>query len=295
VERRLVYALGTLFGGLVPATTAAVAWWLGFDDFASLAVIGIVAGAFTGCVLAPWTVASRRALPPSLAGAALGVAVGIVVAVVGGVASGTPEILLLLPVVAAYGIALGFTVAIPTAFVAALLLRVAVRRRRWAVVLLVSILAVIVLLGIPVAVVGEQISARRQLPNLRAAPRFVSLLPVRLNMEIANCSSSSYSFRIAETQLDGTRSALVSTVSPQSAIRVAWSLQPGWEGTIEADFAAALRPIWRGPHAAIRDALGADVVGRLEIASYGEWSLRRPSETGLTGIALCPLVAAPSR
>jgi hypothetical protein len=295
MERRLVYTLGGLFGASVPATAAAVAWWLGLDDVAKLALIGIVAGAITGCLLAPWTVASRRALPPSLAAAALGVGVGIVVALVGGVASGTPEILLLLPLVIAYGIVLGFPVAGPTAFVAAVLLRITVRRPRWTAALLVSLLTVSLLLGIPAAVFGEQIAARRQLPSLRAAPRFVALLSVRLDLEIANCSGSAYSFRIVETQLDGTQSAQIWTASPQAALRAVWRLEPGWKGTIEADSAAALRPAWRGPHGAIRDALGADVVARLEIASYGEWSLRLPSVTGLTGVALCPLEAVPSR
>jgi hypothetical protein len=298
MERRSVHALGGLLGGFVPAATAAVAWWLGFETIAGLALIGIVPGAIAGYVLAPWTIASRSALPPSLAAAALGVALGIGVAVIGGVLGGTSaEILLLLPIVLAYGIGLGFPVAGPTAFVAALLLRTAARRRRRAAASVVSLVAVTMLLGIPALVFGGQISARRDLPNLRAAAPYVALLPVRLDWQIANCSPWAYALDVIDTHLDGTRSSHHLTAPPQSTVQGVLELEPGWESTIEAGSEAALLPAWRGPHPAVRDAVGDRLVARFEIAPNGEWSsrVRLSSRTELTGVPLCSLVAMPAR
>lgn len=298
MERRFVHALGSLFGGFVPATTAAVAWWLGFETIAGLALTGIAPGAIAGYVLAPWTIASRSALPPSLAAAALGVVLGIVVVVIGGALGGTStEILLLLPIVLVYGMVLGFPVAGPTAYVAALLLRTGARRRRWAAVSVLSLVAVTSLLGIPALAFGGQISARRELPNLRAAAPFVALLPVRLDWEIANCSPWAYTLDVIETHLDGTRSSHHLTAPPRSAVRGALEVEPGWQSTIEAGSGAALLPAWRGPHPAVRDAVGDDVVARFEIAPNGEWSttVRLPSRTGLIGVSLCLLAAMPSR
>ena len=289
MERGLICALGGLFGGFVPATTGVVAWWLGFESIAGLALIGIVPGAIAGSTLAPWTVASPSALPPSLAAAALGVVLGIVVVVVGGVLDGTAaQFLFLLPIVLAYGLILGFPVAGPTAYGAALLLRIAVRRQRWAAASVVSLVAVTLLLGIPALALGGQISARRELPNLQAAPPFVALLPVRLDWEIANCSPWGYSFRVVEAHLDGTARR---TVSPRRrgvprAVSGRWSPdgKPPSKQTPLRRFSRVARAASGG-----RGRVGDDVVDTSR--DWAEWRVVSANavQPGLTGVALCSL------
>jgi hypothetical protein len=286
---------GALLGALVPAATTVLAWWLGFEDVAGLALVGIAPGGIAGWVLARSAVASRSALLPFAAAVALGVGLGVGEVVGGSVLGGTPpQVFLLLPYVLVYGIALGTPIAGPTAVVAIVLLRIAVRRRRLGAVAVVALLALTVLLGVPALALGTQVSARRALPNLGVAPPIVALFPVQLDWQIANCSPWPYTVRVFETHLDGTRSAQSMVAAPARAERGSLVLEPGWEATLEADAAAAVPPAWLGPHPAIRDALGNGMVARFEIAVDGEWSVRTWRDRRMTGAALCGLVAPAS-
>jgi hypothetical protein len=132
-----------------------------------------------------------------------------------------------------------------------------------------TLCAIIVLLGAPAIAYADAINARRALPSLRSKPPVAVLLAVQLEWEIANCSPWHYTLRITETDLGGTQ-AIHELVAPaQSAVRGRLSLQPGWRSAIEAEPAADIPEAWRGAHDAARDALGGDMAVRFEIALDG--------------------------
>lgn len=268
-------------------------WWIGFEDTAELAAgVGTFAGLVTGWMLAPRAVSSRSIWGSGLLGAAGGTLLGILGMLILAVLA-QPFALMLWPLFLAFGALLGFPIALPTAFVAFALLRATAGRWRWVAAAVLALSAAIIVLGLPAIACADNINARRRLPNLASKPAVAALMSVKLDWEIANCSPWMHTVRVTETYLDGTRSIHDLVAPSQTAVSGVMTLQPGWESTIEADPSADIPVAWRGPHDALRDALGEDMKARFEIAPNGERSLHIESSTrrGSTGVLLCPLNA----
>jgi hypothetical protein len=304
MERWQLRAFGALVGGLVPATAAAGAWWVlpanadggawpGVDDVAGLLAWGIPPGFVAGVILAPWAVATRWALTAAVGAAGLGVAFGILGVAISGAIGAPIAVILLLPVILVYGTLYGFPVALPAAWVAAVLLRMAPRHGRLAIAAAFVLVATTALLAGPALAYGDVLAARHQLSDLRGVPRLATLRAVRFEWQIANCSSWTYTLRATETHLDGRRSTREVTAPGGGVRRGVLELEPGWSSTIEADADAGLTAAWRGPHEVLRN-IDADLIARIEISPNGERYLqaRQPHETPHPGVPLCPLGAS---